>query len=530
MAMKSPPYNIDKNSLIVAYYASAEMGCHIFLGWDLPVNLLDLFTEFRTLTNGLPSLCGDGLMGALTRFGLSGVEVVERDSIRRLALSGGPWTPAEKSLLLANCESEVEALAKLLPRMEPNLDMQRAPLRGQYMKATAKMQDIGIPIDTQAFKILKSHWANIQDDLIEEVDAEYGVFEDRTFKSSRFATYLTRNNIPWPRNASGSLDLTDDTFREMARSNPQITPLRELRVALCQMCLSDLAVGADGRNRCVLNAFRARTSRNQPSNSRFIFGPAVWLRGLIRPEPGRGLAYIDWSQQEFGIAAALSGDPNMLAAYNSGDPYLTFAKQAGAVPPDSTKRSHPLEREQFKACTLAVQYGMGEASLATRLGQPVAQARELLRLHKQVYRKFWEWSDAAVDYAMLHGKLWTTFGWTVHTVRPANPRFFRNFPMQANGAEMLRTACCLALNRGIRVCAPVHDAILIEAPLDELDEAIVTAQKAMSDASAAVLAGCRLGSEAKIIRYPERYMDPRGTKMWETVWSILGRLGVGLPV
>jgi hypothetical protein len=43
-----------------------------------------------------------------------------------------------------------------------------------------------------------------------------------------------------------------------------------------------------------------------------------------------------------------------------------------------------------------------------------------------------------------------------------------NFPMQANGAEMLRLACCLAIERGLAVCAPVHDAILIEAPLAEM--------------------------------------------------------------
>ena len=219
----------------------------------------------------------------------------------------------------------------------------------------------------------------------------------------------------------------------------------------------------------------------------------------------------------------------MLDAYASGDPYLVFAKQAMAVPPDATKQSHPRERDQFKACALAVQYGMGEASLAIRIGQPVSWARELLRLHRGTYRSFWRWSDGAVDYAMLHGKLWTTFGWTIHTGTNPNSRSLRNFPMQANGAEMLRLACCFAVERGIRVCAPVHDAILIEAPLDELEDAVVTAQQAMADASAAVLAGFRLGSEAKIIRYPDRYMDPRGTKMWTTVWSVLGRLGISLP-
>ncbi len=82
------------------------------------------------------------------------------------------------------------------------------------------------------------------------------------------------------------------------------------------------------------------------------------------------------------------------------------------MPADGTKESHPREREQFKACVLAVQYGMGEASLASRIGQPPSFARELLRLHRETYRTFWRWSDGAVDYAMLHGKLWTTFGWT----------------------------------------------------------------------------------------------------------------------
>ena len=109
--------------------------------------------------------------------------------------------------------------------------------------------------------------------------------------------------------------------------------MRELRSALSDLRLNDLAVGNDGHNRTILSAFRARTGRNEPSNTHFIFGPSVWLRGLIKPPPGQGIAYIDWEQQEFGIAAFFSGDPNMIAAYKSGDPYLEFAKRAGAMPP-----------------------------------------------------------------------------------------------------------------------------------------------------------------------------------------------------
>jgi DNA polymerase-1 len=177
------------------------------------------------------------------------------------------------------------------------------------------------------------------------------------------------------------------------------------------MRLSDLAVGRDGRNRTLLSAFRSRTGRNQPSNTKYIFGPSVWLRGLVKPPPGHGLAYIDWSQQEFGIAAALSGDTAMQAAYLSGDPYLAFAKQAHAVPEDATKDTHGPQRELFKTCILGTQYGMEAESLALRIGQPVIVARDLLRAHHETYRKFWRWSDASVDQAMLYGSLQTVFGW-----------------------------------------------------------------------------------------------------------------------
>src|SRR5262249_32845500 len=159
-------------------------------------------------------------------------------------------------------------------------------------------------------------------------------------------------------------------------------------------------------------------------------------RGLIQPPAGYGVAYIDWQQQEFGIAAALSGDPLMMEAYRSGDPYLAFAKQAGAAPACATKGTHKEGRDQFKSTVLAAQYGMGADSLAVRLGQPPIRARELLRLHHETYRVFWRWSDAAVDHAMLKGSLHTVFGWRVHTSVGANERSLRNFPMQANGAEM----------------------------------------------------------------------------------------------
>ena len=271
----------------------------------------------------------------------------------------------------------------------------------------------------------------------------------------------------------------------------------------------------------MISAFRSTTGRNQPSNSKFIFGPATWMRGLIKPAEGYGIAYVDWSQQEFGIAAALSGDIKMLEAYASGDPYLSFAIQAGAVPPDATKITHKAEREQFKAAVLAVQYGMGPESLALRINQPVARARQLLDLHRNTYRTFWKWSDCCLNEARVGGRLWTNFGWQIQVMGNPNDRSLRNFPVQAHGAEMLRIACILLTRAEIRICAPVHDALLIEAPLNELDAAIETTQELMREASRIVLCGFELASDAKVVRHPHRYMDDRGLAMWSTIMELI---------
>jgi hypothetical protein len=116
----------------------------------------------------------------------------------------------------------------------------------------------------------------------------------------------------------------------------------------------------------------------------------------------------------------------------------------------------------------------------------------------------------------------TVFGWVLHVEGGANPRSLCNFPVQAHGAEMLRLACCLAVERGVTVCAPVHDALLIEAPSASIDSAVAATQAAMADASAVVLDGFRLRSDVKQpVTYPDRYVDPRGQRMWNEVHSIL---------
>ena len=151
--------------------------------------------------------------------------------------------------------------------------------------------------------------------------------------------------------------------------------------------------------------------------------------------------------------------------------------------------------------------------------------RELLAHHRRAFPKFWQWSEAAVDYALLYRKLWTVFGWELHLGSEVNTCSLANFPMQANGAEILRLACCYMIEAGIRVCAPVHDAVPIEVPIRKMEEEISKAKMLMARASREVLSGFELGMDVVVFCYPERYCDEdRGKNFWEMVISEIDQL------
>ncbi len=228
----APPYATGADALLIAFYGSAELGCYRALRWPMPPRVLDLFAEFRVWTNGLPTPGGASLLGALAYFGLDTLGGAEKAEMQK-AIGADAWqgryTQAE---ILDYCESDVVALKRLLTPMAPRIDLPRALLRGRYMSAAAALEHAGVPIDVETLALFREHWVEIQDDLITSIDTGYGVFEGRTFKAERFARWLARSDIPWPRLESGNLALDDNTFRQMARAFPTVSPLRELRSSL----------------------------------------------------------------------------------------------------------------------------------------------------------------------------------------------------------------------------------------------------------------------------------------------------------
>jgi hypothetical protein len=497
------PFDVGPGALFVAFYAPADLGCFLQLGWPLPAKVLDLFAEHRVATNGLrlshPK--PNSLLGTLSLHGLAHMEDAEKAAWRELVLRQSSWSAEEIEQILHYCMGDVLQTEALLRRKAQAIDWPRALWRGRYAAAVARMEHAGVPIDAPLYERLAAHWPELKGRLVTAVDAEFGVYDGTTFKEDRFAAWLASERIPWPRHATGRLALDKDTFKEQARTYPVLEPLRELRRTLGMLRLTDLAVGSDGRNRCMLSPFSTVTGRNAPSNTKFIFGAAKWLRGLIRPPEGYGLAYLDWSAQEIAIAAALSGDERMAADYAAGDPHIGFARNAKLVPPDATKASHPLVRERCKATALGILYGMKARGLASRLGMARADAEELLRMHRGIHRKFWAWSEATVATALMRREIRTAFGWRMNITPATRGGTLLNWPAQAHGAEMLRGAAVAATEAGLTVVAPIHDAMLIEAPTERLEAAVGAMRSLMELAGSCVTGGLTVRVDAEVVRF-----------------------------
>ncbi len=136
-----------------------------------------------------------------------------------------------------------------------------------------------------------------------------------------------------------------------------------------------------------------------------------------------------------------------------------------------------------------------------------------------------EWAEANVHAGQLRGYLSTVFGWTLIT-GGERPNTLRNFVVQANAAEMLRLACCLTTEHGVVVCGPLHDALMVQGPVDEIDDVVAAVRVDMAAASRSVLDGVEVGVDADIVRYPERYMDnKRGRATWDLVNGLLVKVG-----
>jgi DNA polymerase I len=158
------PFDTGPDNLFVGQYSSVEWLAFRVLGWRVPMRVIDTYVEGRQLTNGEPGRKGPkedkregrrrgcGLTDLAWRYGVTAMTETLKDSNRKLAMRGGPWSDEERTQMLDYCMDDVTTTAKVFEAMVPEIIAPRHGLahaltRGRYMRADAAMNYIGIPVD-----------------------------------------------------------------------------------------------------------------------------------------------------------------------------------------------------------------------------------------------------------------------------------------------------------------------------------------------------------------------------------------------
>jgi DNA polymerase family A len=587
------PIVLGPDSLLVAFTATAELGSMLALWGRMSCRVVDLDIEWRHINNeeftlkelkidAKNSKGGDlsplGLLGVCAVHGISTRDQVHKDEMRKLILSGGPWTGEQECLILDYCAEDVQDTAALLAAMwhkipspaycRQRIDGLAAALhRGRTMTAFAWMEHIGIPIDVDLNARLSKHFHRVMDDLYGEIREEFPIFNEDSFDiaPSKFAAFLKEKGWldnpehPWPMTKGGKekdkkqpkRDLkgpggSEGTLPQMALVYPELkrlTSVLEIRSA-AKLGLN-FPVGPDGRHRVNFWAFGTVTSRCAPSSATYMLaGGSPAFRHLAKPKEGEILIEADWSAQEVWIAAYLSGDPAMQRMLRHADPYLAFGEMAGVIPQGSLeklgvkecKERFQVERARLKAITLGVLYGKTVYTVARECGITVKEAAALLRTHKNLFPKFWLWIEWLVNESLATRKISTRLGWQrwLLTKKERDERkeegshkkvqnSLQNFPMQAHGAEMLRLALVYATEKGLGVCAPLHDAIFAVAPADQEEQAAAALRECMERAAKDII-GVAIPIEMFVTRYPERFVPddkPMAVAVWDKMMKSL---------
>ena len=290
------------------------------------------------------------------------------------------------------------------------------------------------------------------------------------FNTDAFVDWLEDLGIELERyRSTGNPILNRKQLEEYQEIYPEVAPAISLRNALSDLHSNKLVVGPDGRNRTWLAPFGSITGRCQPSNSEFVFGPQRFYRNLIQAPPGHAVIYLDLAQEEFLIAAVRTQDDAMFRAYMHGDSYIGIGTAWGVIKPDMADEEVAAARKLIKAAVLGIQYQMGAGQLAKYIKCPKWQAEQFILLHKDVFWKFWRWSDDFVNSAQLNCNAVSGVNWDLIDHSEKEPTL-RNFPIQSAGGEIIRQICCMAVEAGIELCAPIHDAVLVCCPLHEVEQ------------------------------------------------------------
>ena len=368
-----------------------------------------------------------------------------------------------------------------------------------WVVTNARIEWAGVRVDTgrrdEAIAKISVHLKNLDKHL----SSEYGIQNTQSHKqlAEFFRGCGLLNNFL----QGGKVSFNKEILKKNASLHPVITLLRAARRAsdlLAEKLLSPDFLSEDGRVRAEHRQLGTDTGRQTSRWPNFLGLDRV-LRPLVIPEEGYGIAEVDWSQVEVGVAAAIYGDDELVQMFNSGDVYSSMAQHFFrdelpekdlAVSGKEFKKTYKTLRNQMKSCTLGIIYGITPVGLAQTLGTSKSKAAALQNRFMTMFPKLQAALVQASQCGAIRGYACTISGLKRYRGKSGEAsrwekNWLTNHPVQGSAAVVFKAAGNrldrLYRQYDTRIIIPLHDAFIFEAPLDVLGTVAELTSRVMRD-------------------------------------------------
>lgn len=425
--------------------------------------------------------------------------------------SHGPWlagVDVQQFLQSAVRQSHVlielaGVLAAELAAMD--MDYLFRQVEAPLTEVLAVMEHVGVAVDRAALEAMGHEFAARIQELTSEIHELAGMEFNVNSPQQLGQVLFEKLKLPVIKKNKTGYSTDAEVLEQLRDEHPIAGKILEHRslVKLMSTYVEGLAqeIESDGRIHTTFQQTVAATGRLASTSPNLQNIPirdprGRGLRKAFIAGDGHVLLALDYSQIELRVLAHLSGDELMIEAFQRGDDIhrRTAAEVFGVDLEDVT----PDMREFAKAVNFGLVYGQTDFGLARQLGISRAEARKFIDRYFDRYTGVRRYLQEAVKQARANGYVRTMLG-RIRYLPDINSRIFHrrsfaertamNTPVQGTAADIIKAAMVRVYRRltregrRSRLVLQIHDELILEVPVEELDEVAALVMEEMTGAA-----------------------------------------------
>ena len=365
------------------------------------------------------------------------------------------------------------------------------------------MEERGFAVDSDELQKLNEKYTNLVDGLVEKIHESVG-FEFNVASPKQLGEVLfERLGLRHGKKTKTGYSVGEEVLVGLKDEHPVINLILDYRhyAKLLSTYVQGLQPLVNrGRihtefNQCITTTGRLSSTNPNLQNIPVRSEESKDIKKAFVPSKGCKLVSADYSQIELRLLAHFSKDDILLDSYNKGiDVHATTASQIFGVPVGEVTDDM---RRDAKAVNFGIIYGMSDFGLAEQLGISNYRAKEFIERYFEKYPTVKDYLESNVRVATEKGYSTTILGRrrnlsdlsaSNYLVRSAAQRMAKNTPLQGSAADIIKVAM-LGVEKRLenmksKMILQVHDELIIDADVNEVEEVKAILQEEMEKAMA----------------------------------------------